>query len=297
MLEKIKYNDISNKKISNIIFTDTINKIISYNINTNRKLSKAMNGDVDNYSNQILGNTEVLIQNDIERVKRLLSDNVINNLTRNDNFTTINRNIDEAIKNHTPILEFLNTFQKEFAPIIKYIIAPIEVANELVEIDYINMDRAIVEESSQLSTYETMELINNVKKFTLVGDERQQTFISKTNNLIAPPNQVTGKYLVPSDSLFENFKFKFPSITLDFHYRSFYQETIQFSNSYIYGNNLYTLSPNLSTKKDPAIDLEFFRRSKNTKQDMLDSITTQLVTNIKKIGTDISQIIITFSDD
>ncbi|MBR2254712.1 MAG: HRDC domain-containing protein [Candidatus Methanomethylophilaceae archaeon] len=150
--------------------------------------------------------------------------------------------------------KFINRYGYELFKGVKVWLLTPEVVSEIIPMDMGIFDLLIFDEASQMYVEKGIPSIYRAKKVVVAGDHRQ----------LRPSSLGTGRVAVQDDddedpiegteedSLLDLARSRFPSVLLNFHYRSRYEELIAFSNRAFYGGRLY-VSPNVSTPEEPPI--------------------------------------------
>ena len=152
------------------------------------------------------------------------------------------------------IREFVSTFSDCIFDLYPcWLLAP-ETVSEVLPLTEGLFDVIIFDEASQMFIESSIPTIYRGKKIIVAGDDKQ----------LRPSSAFSGKYdeeeeeydldtaaALEEESLLDLAKYSFDSTSLYYHYRSKYDELINFSNYAFYGGKL-EVSPNTSKSKDSA---------------------------------------------
>lgn len=128
-----------------------------------------------------------------------------------------------------------------------------ETVSEIIPLDDEIFDLVIFDEASQIFVEKALPSIYRGKKVAIAGDDKQlrpnSLFITRWDSDIDEENmdlQIAAA--VEEESLLDLAKINFDSTHLLFHYRSMYEELINFSNYAFYDGKLY-IAPNVIVDK------------------------------------------------
>ncbi len=166
-----------------------------------------------------------------------------------------------------------------------------EVVSSVFPLEEGIFDLVIFDEASQMFIENGIPAIYRSKSVVIAGDDKQlqpnDLYKVKINDSIPGSNkeefEYQSKMSVEAKSLLELSKYKYENITLNYHYRSMYEELINFSNYAFYGGNIEVV-PNINSDKNSSpierikIDGRWIER-KNLKEA---EETVKLVKNILK---------------
>lgn len=182
-----------------------------------------------------------------------LSDNIINVKRQGD----LRRKIES--KRKWSINKFLNTFSFEMFKGIKIWLMTPDAASEVLPLEPGLFDLVIFDEASQMFVEKGIPAIHRAKKVVIAGDSKQ----------LRPSNLGSGRVeleencsedeevnaALEEESLLDVARFKYtPPVTLNYHYRSQYEELIAFSNYAFYKAGLY-ISPNVKFNEKSPIEV------------------------------------------
>ncbi|AUF83551.1 hypothetical protein CXP39_01935 [Mesoplasma syrphidae] len=221
-------------------------------------------------------------------------------------FNKMGRNI-ESVKNHIR----LTTWFKNYYPIIEtmfpiIIASPESISNHrLLPIDKEEFDYCIFDEASQIFTEKCLPAMYRAKKYIISGDDKQLApssfFQSRTNIENETSEDITNfeediVNFSNQTSLIDFAKGKYRKFMLSFHYRSRFEELIQFSNHKYYEGNLNVVSdPTFEKKPIEVINVSGERINRLNAVEADEVI--KLVKNIVKNNSEKSIGIITFNSE
>ena len=106
-------------------------------------------------------------------------------------------------------------------------------------------DLAIIDEASQMEIEVAIPIVFRAKNAVIIGDDRQlpPEFNQEVRTFFDAKQHELKNKLVPAAGLLDSLKNKFPQKLLYYHYRSKFEELIQFSNQFLYGGKLIVSSP------------------------------------------------------
>ncbi|WP_027063275.1 AAA domain-containing protein [Mesoplasma seiffertii] len=182
-------------------------------------------------------------------------------------FNRMGRNI-ESVRNHVR----LTTWFKNYYPIIEtmfpiILASPETIANhKLLPIDKGEFDYCIFDEASQIFTEKCLPAMYRAEKYIISGDDKQLSpsnfFQSRTNIENDVDDEVSNfeediVNFSNQTSLIDFAKGKYRKFMLSFHYRSKFEELIQFSNHKYYEGNLNVISdPTFESKPIEVINVD-----------------------------------------
>lgn len=119
-------------------------------------------------------------------------------------------------------------------------------------------DVVIFDEASQMYAERGIPSIFRAKQVVVAGDHKQLRPSSLGASRIKYEQDLDDidddvDFALEQESLLDLARFRYPSVMLNFHYRSKYEELIAFSNSRFYKNKLF-VSPNVTKPLSPPIE-------------------------------------------
>ncbi len=132
-----------------------------------------------------------------------------------------------------------------------------EVVSEIIPLEKGRFDLLIFDEASQMYREKGIPAIYRAKKVVIAGDDKQLRPSSIGKGRFNPASEDDDEdqdAAVEETSLLDLAKSKYSPVLLDYHYRSKYEELINFSNYAFYRARLY-VSPNVSEPEEPPIKM------------------------------------------
>jgi very-short-patch-repair endonuclease len=158
-------------------------------------------------------------------------------------------------------MRYVKKFEFELFKGIKIWMMTPEVVSEIMPLEADLFDLLIFDEASQIYVEKGIPAIARAKKVLIVGDHKQlrpsglgigRADFAEEESEEAEESE--GLAALEEESLLDLARFKFPSVVLDYHYRSKYEELIAFSNYAFYKGRLH-VSPNVSPPEKPPIEV------------------------------------------
>ncbi|MDD7423944.1 MAG: AAA domain-containing protein [Candidatus Methanomethylophilaceae archaeon] len=161
------------------------------------------------------------------------------------------------LKRKWSVNKFVNKFDFELFKGIKIWLLTPDVVSEIIPMQPGLFDLVIFDEASQMFIEKGIPSIMRAKKVIIAGDHKQ----------LRPSKLGAGRIGMDEDdaedegetpiyedanSLLDVARFKYPTVMLNYHYRSKYEELISFSNHAFYKGRLY-VSPNIESECEPPI--------------------------------------------
>lgn len=214
--------------------------------------------DMSNYQ-EIVSNLDNLF----DRKKKLVYDkvkyncvNAINVIKQSESFTDMNHNI-MSDKRKPNISRFMTKYFDELKNGVKVWLMTPEVVSEVFPLFESYFDLAIFDEASQLYVEKSLPAIFRAKKVVIAGDSKQLRPSSLGSGRLEYDfdEYSEDNIALEEESLLDVARYKvLPPVVLNFHYRSSYEELINFSNYAFYDENLY-ISPNTQKETKKAIEV------------------------------------------
>ena len=238
---------IANEELFNLLICDYLFQFEAKNREVLQHVSN-FNGIIDALSSAI---------SDKKKITRQLLEGMLWSSLSNVVFSKRHGEIARVVdsKRRWSVHKFISKFSFELFRGIKIWLMTPEVASELLPLETGLFDLVIFDEASQMYVEKGVPAILRAKKVVIAGDSKQL----RPSNLGAGrveidedlPEDYEGNAALEEESLLDVARFKYiPPVTLNYHYRSQYEELIAFSNYAFYKGRLY-VSPNVSATKPP----------------------------------------------
>ena len=162
------------------------------------------------------------------------------------------------MKRRWSVNKFVGKFDYElFGGIRVWLLTP-DVVSEILPLEPGLFDLVIFDEASQMFMEKGVPSVMRAKKVVIAGDHMQLRPSRLGSGRIGMDEDDAEDDQIPaaqeSDSLLDAARSRYPSVMLRYHYRSRYEELIQFSNRAFYGGRL-CVSPNLTPGTEPPIQV------------------------------------------
>lgn len=148
-----------------------------------------------------------------------------------------------------PIREFVNKFDSSIFELYPCWLLSPESVSEVLPLTEGLFDVIIFDEASQMFIESAIPVIYRGKKVIVAGDDKQlrpsSTFLGRYEDEDEDEENMESAAALEEESLLDLAKYSFDSTSLYYHYRSKYDELINFSNYAFYGGKL-EVSPNIS---------------------------------------------------
>ena len=152
---------------------------------------------------------------------------------------------------------FVKMFTAQLFNGIKIWLMTPEVVSEIIPLEKGRFDLLIFDEASQMYREKGIPAIYRAKKVVIAGDDKQLRPSSIGKGRFDPTSEDEDDdqdAAVEETSLLDLAKAKYTPVLLDYHYRSKYEELINFSNYAFYRARLY-VSPNVAEPEEPPIKM------------------------------------------
>jgi len=155
------------------------------------------------------------------------------------------------------IRAFLDLFQVElFSHVRVWLMTP-EAISSILPLTFNLFDLVIFDEASQMYVEKGIPAIYRAKKVVIAGDPKQLRpsslgFGRVDEEDIFEEDEILKNVTYDAKSLLDLARYKYKEALLNYHYRSRYQELIEFSNHAFYDGKLL-ISPNVEDPKEPPI--------------------------------------------
>ena len=199
---------------------------------------------------------------------------------------------------------FFDLYQLELLSHVKVWLLTPEALSTIIPLKLNLFDLVIFDEASQMYVEKGIPAIYRAKKVVIAGDPKQLRPSSLGFGRIDEEDpyeedEVLKHVTYDAKSLLDLARYKYQEALLNYHYRSKYQELIEFSNHAFYDGNLM-ISPNVDEPEEPPIsyvyvkDGMFIKRSNEKEADAVISLLKKVLkdkTDDESIG------IITFNSN
>ncbi len=178
----------------------------------------------------------------------------------NDSFTVFEEtpNLKEFIRQskkkrgQLPIRKFVEMFNDiVFTLFPCWLLSP-ETVSDILPLKQDMFDIIIFDEASQIFIEEAIPTIYRGKTVVIAGDDKQlqptSIFLTKYDSYDEEETDITNIAAYEEESLLDLAKVNYPYVHLNYHYRSRYEELINFSNYAFYDGQL-NISPNITNSK------------------------------------------------
>jgi superfamily I DNA and/or RNA helicase len=244
--------DNANDELFNFIICQSIfdfessNRDILFSIDSHRDIIKKLS---------------TLIMNKKEKTKEHLENylytTIIENIFWSKRFGDIQRKVES--KRRWSINKYINYFSFELFKGIKIWMMTPDVASEILPLEAGLFDLVIFDEASQMYIEKGIPAIQRAKKVVIAGDSKQLRPTNLGSGRIEYDENLLEEEEISAaleeESLLDVARFKYTSpVTLNYHYRSKYEELIAFSNYAFYKGGLY-ISPNVCSTENLPIEV------------------------------------------
>ena len=158
------------------------------------------------------------------------------------------------------VSKFLKKFSFELFKGIKIWLMTPESVSEVLPLEKGLFDLLIFDEASQIYIEKGIPAISRTHKVVIAGDHKQLRPSSLGIGRIeyedeeTEDEKETDNAALEEESLLDLARFKYPSVLLNYHYRSKYEELINFSN-YVFYDGRLNVSPNTEEPINPPIEV------------------------------------------
>ncbi|MBR4270889.1 MAG: DUF559 domain-containing protein [Clostridia bacterium] len=158
------------------------------------------------------------------------------------------------------VAKFLKKFSFELFKGIRIWLMTPESVSEVLPLEKGLFDLLIFDEASQIYIEKGIPAISRARKVVIAGDHKQLRPSSlgvgriEYNEEEEDEEDESENAALEEESLLDLARFKYPSVLLNYHYRSKYEELINFSNYAFYGGRL-NVSPNIKEPSAPPIEV------------------------------------------
>jgi very-short-patch-repair endonuclease len=189
-----------------------------------------------------------------------------------------------------PIRKYVIEFSELLLTVFPCWLLSPETVSDILPLKEGMFDMVIFDEASQMYVENAIPAVYRGKQVVVTGDDKQlkpsSTFMSRYDDFDEEITTIETAAAFEEESLLDLAKINYSSVHLNYHYRSRYEELINFSNYAFYGGNL-NISPNivnLSSGDKPSpierikVDGKWIERKNNAEA----SKVVDLVANILK---------------
>lgn len=161
------------------------------------------------------------------------------------------------------IKAFFDLFYIElFSHVRVWLLTP-EAISSILPLKFNLFDLVIFDEASQMYVEKGIPAIYRAKKVVIAGDPKQLRpsslgFGRLDENDLFEEDEIITNVAYDAKSLLDLARYKYKEALLNYHYRSQYQELIEFSNHAFYEGKLI-ISPNVSTPTKPPISYVYVK--------------------------------------
>ena len=191
-----------------------------------------------------------------QRIAKVLADD-IKYITASKRKGEINRAIES--RRRASVAKFVRKFDFELFKAIKIWLMTPDAVSEVLPQQNDLFDLLIFDEASQLYVEKSIPSIIRAKKVVIAGDHKQLRPSSlgdgrfdMANDLLDEDAEIDAA--LEEESLLDLARFRYPDVLLNTHYRSKYEELIDFSNYAFYKGRLF-VAPNTDAPEKPPIEV------------------------------------------
>ncbi len=190
-----------------------------------------------------------------QRIAKVLSDD-IKYITASKRKGEITRAIES--RRRASVAKFVSKFDFELFKAIKIWLMTPDAVSEVLPQQNDLFDLLIFDEASQLYIERSIPSIIRAKKVVIAGDHKQLRPSSLGDGRFETANDLDEDAEIDAaleeESLLDLARFRYPDILLNTHYRSKYEELIDFSNFAFYKGRLF-VAPNTDEPEKPPIEV------------------------------------------
>ena len=195
----------------------------------------------------------------IEMTDSILQRHLVTNIINQESKAgkEIRRRVEQ--KRKKSVHTFMSMFPAQLFNGIKIWLMTPEVVSEIVPFEKGRFDLVIFDEASQMYREKGLPAIYRSKKVVIAGDDKQlrpsSLFKGRFDSISEDDDEEEVQdAILEETSLLDLAKSKYKPVLLDYHYRSKYEELINFSNYAFYKARLY-VSPNVTQPDEPPIKM------------------------------------------
>jgi very-short-patch-repair endonuclease len=186
-----------------------------------------------------------------------LWDNKISSLALEKGFREFKRQANKK-RALLPIRKYLEEYWDMILKVFPCFLLSPETVSEVFPLNEKMFDIVIFDEASQMYVENALPTIFRGKQVVIAGDDKQLRPNSAFNDRFVADEdeeETENAAAMEEESLLDLAKVNYDSVHLNYHYRSEYDELINFSNYAFYGGSLQ-VSPNLRTESDYGSPIE-----------------------------------------
>jgi len=168
-------------------------------------------------------------------------------------------------KRRPGVAKFIQKFDFEIFKSVKIWLMSPDAVSELLPQENGLFDLLIFDEASQLYIEKAIPSIVRAKKVVIAGDHKQlrpsslgDGRFSLDDSMLDEDAEIAAA--LEEESLLDLARFRYPDVLLNTHYRSKYEELIDFSNYAFYKGKLL-VAPNTDTPKKPPIEVHLMKNA------------------------------------
>ena len=190
-----------------------------------------------------------------QRITKLLADD-IKYITTSKRKGEISRAIES--RRRSSVAKFVQKFDFELFKALKIWLMTPEAVSEVLPQQNDLFDLVIFDEASQLYIERSIPSIARAKKVVIAGDHKQLRPSSlgdgrfEMEDMLDEDAEISAA--LEEESLLDLARFRYPDVLLNTHYRSKYEELIDFSNYAFYKGRLF-VAPNTDKPEKPPIEV------------------------------------------
>ncbi|MBR2020582.1 MAG: HRDC domain-containing protein [Clostridia bacterium] len=191
-----------------------------------------------------------------QRIAKVLADD-LQYITASKRKGEINRAIES--RRRASVAKFVKKFDFELFKAIKIWLMTPEAVSEVLPQQNDLFDLLIFDEASQLYVEKSIPSIIRAKKVVIAGDHKQlrpsslgEGRFEMSEDLLDEDAEISAA--LEEESLLDLARFRYPDVLLNTHYRSKYEELIDFSNYAFYKGRLF-VAPNTDAPEKPPIEV------------------------------------------
>ncbi|MGE4571922.1 MAG: AAA domain-containing protein [Candidatus Izemoplasmatales bacterium] len=184
------------------------------------------------------------------------------------------------------IKAFFDMFHSELFSNVKVWLLTPEVVSSILPLDFNLFDLVIFDEASQMYVEKGIPSIYRAKKVVIAGDPKQlrPSSLGMGRVLEEDPfeeDEILKNVTYDAKSLLDLARYRYKEALLNYHYRSQYQELIEFSNHAFYQGKLI-ISPNVKTPDHPPISYLYVKKGQFIKKHNLEEAKA-VINLLKKV--------------
>ena len=204
----------------------------------------------------IEGNIKIKQNLSRQRITKLLADD-LKYITTSKRKGEISRAIES--RRRSSVAKFVQKFDFELFKAIKVWLMTPEAVSEILPQQNDLFDLLIFDEASQLYIEKSIPSIIRAKKVVIAGDHKQLRPSSLGDGRFEMDDDMLDEdaeisAALEEESLLDLARFRYPDVLLNTHYRSKYEELIDFSNYAFYKGRLF-VAPNTDAPEKPPIEV------------------------------------------